>query len=128
MTTSAENNAKHEEQLVSMELFIGKSLRIGVLLSGAVIAIGLILLLLKTPAGSSAGTAYGLLQIWHGLLLGQPDAIIYLGLLLLILTPIFRVAASVVLFFYQRDFVYVAITSYVLGVLILSLLLGKAGG
>ncbi len=128
MASSSTNKATREEQLVSMELFIGKSLRIGVLLSGAVIAVGLALLLLKTPAAYSSGTLHTFQQIWHNLLLGQPYAVIYAGLLLLILTPIFRVAASVVLFFYQRDFVYVVITSYVLAVLILSFLLGKAGG
>ena len=128
MTTSAANKADREDQLVLMELFIGKALRIGVLISGAVIALGLVLLLLQTPTAFPSVSWQGFRQIWHDLLLGQPYAVIYTGLLLLILTPIFRVAASVVLFFSQRDFVYVVITSYVLGVLVLSFLLGKAGG
>lgn len=127
MATSDTHQSNREEQLVSMELFIGKSLRIGVLLSGAVIAVGLVLLL-KAPAAHSSGDLRTFQQIWHNLWLGQPYAVIYAGLMLLILTPIFRVAASVVLFFYQRDFVYVVITSYVLAVLVLSFLLGKAGG
>ncbi len=128
MTTSATNKADREDQLVLMELFIGKALRIGVLLSGAVIALGLVLLLLQTPTAFPSAPWQGFRQIWHSLLLGEPFAVINAGLLLLILTPIFRVAASVALFFYQRDFVYVVITSYVLGVLVLSFLLGKAGG
>jgi uncharacterized membrane protein len=53
-------------------------------------------------------------------------AIIDLGLLLLIATPIFRVAASIIAFISDRDRPYVLITTYVLAMLILSLLLGRA--
>ena len=58
---------------------------------------------------------------------GEPDAVISLGLLLLIATPIMRVAASVLLFLAQRDYRYVAITLFVLAVLLISLRGGMAG-
>jgi uncharacterized membrane protein len=48
------------------------------------------------------------------------SAVIQLGLLLLIATPIARVAFSLVGFAFERDWTYVAITSIVLAVLIYS--------
>jgi uncharacterized membrane protein len=47
--------------------------------------------------------------------------LIQLGLLILIATPIARVAFSVVAFLYQRDWMYVAVTLMVLGLLVYSL-------
>jgi uncharacterized membrane protein len=48
-------------------------------------------------------------------------------LLVLIATPIVRVAVSVLAFAYQRDRVFVAVTSAVLLILLLAFFLGKAG-
>jgi uncharacterized membrane protein len=50
------------------------------------------------------------------------------GLLLLIATPVLRVAVSVLAFVYQRDRTFVIITSVVLTLLLASFVLGKAGG
>jgi uncharacterized membrane protein len=55
---------------------------------------------------------------------GKPYAIIGFGMLLLIATPVIRVALSVVFFLVQRDWLYVAITLFVLAVLLLSLVAG----
>ena len=54
----------------------------------------------------------------------KSGGIIQLGLLLLIATPIVRVAFAVVAFALQRDRVYVIVTLIVLGVLLFSLLGG----
>ena len=48
------------------------------------------------------------------------------GLLLLIATPVLRVAVSIFAFVYEKDKVFVIITSIVLGLLLLSFILGKA--
>ena len=48
------------------------------------------------------------------------------GLLLLIATPVVRVAVSILGFVYERDWRYILITSIVLGLLILSFALGRA--
>lgn len=53
---------------------------------------------------------------------------IVLGLLVLLLTPVVRVAASIVAFGIQRDWVFVCITTVVLAILILSFILGKGEG
>jgi uncharacterized membrane protein len=52
------------------------------------------------------------------------DGLIELGLLLLIATPIARVALSVILFARQRDWLYVGITLLVLALLAYGLLAG----
>ncbi len=59
--------------------------------------------------------------VWKGVLARQPRSVIQLGLLLLIATPIARVALSVFAFAAQRDRTYVVITLLVLAVLIGSL-------
>ena len=53
--------------------------------------------------------------------------LIQLGLLLLILTPVARVAFSIFAFARTRDFLYVGITSFVLCVLLFSLTSGYLG-
>jgi uncharacterized membrane protein len=55
----------------------------------------------------------------------QGQAIVLLGLLVLIATPIVRVAVSILAFIYQGDRVYTLITAAVLCLLLLSLALGK---
>ena len=55
------------------------------------------------------------------------QAVIVLGLILLIATPVVRVAVSTAAFAQQRDRAYVAITLVVLALLGVSFVLGKAG-
>ena len=53
------------------------------------------------------------------------EAIVTLGLLVLIATPVARVAVSVVAFIHHRDRTYALITAAVLCLLLLSLVLGR---
>jgi uncharacterized membrane protein len=55
---------------------------------------------------------------------GDDRGVIMLGLLALIATPIARVAASIVAFARQRDWLYVALTAFVLAILLYSLIGG----
>ena len=115
-----------------VEISIAVLLRTGVFLAAAVVLIGGILYLAHS---GHMPTHY---QVFHGepsdlrspgavirdAFSGRPDAIIELGLLLLILTPIARVVFSVVAFVRERDFMYVTMTLVVLMVLLYSLLFG----
>jgi uncharacterized membrane protein len=58
---------------------------------------------------------------------GDPRAIMTLGLVVLTLVPIARVAFTFVLFLKERDAVFVAATAYVLVGLIAGILLGRIG-
>ena len=62
-------------------------------------------------------TVRGLLSIDT---LAHGRALIQLGLVLLILTPIARVAFSLVAFILERDWIYVAVSAIVLGLLLYS--------
>ncbi len=129
--------------LSRMELLISYVLRGGVLLSSAVIAIGILKLALTHTTGyavilphhlpdivayhpaSGPGTfPTSLKSVWVGAVAGRPYAIIAVGILLLIATPVMRVALSVGFFLAERDWLYVGITLFVLAVLLLSLLTG----
>jgi uncharacterized membrane protein len=56
---------------------------------------------------------------------GDSASIIQLGLIFLIATPVARVIASVLVFLLKRDYLYVAFTLIVLGVLLYSLTGGR---
>jgi uncharacterized membrane protein len=108
------------------ELTIAKLLTVGVLTSAAVILLGLVLYLITGNGGYDGGFPMDPLVILRGLLTLKPYAIILTGLFILILTPIFRVCVSILVFIKEKDMLYVAITSFVFLVLLVSLFLGKA--
>ncbi|MDL1898036.1 DUF1634 domain-containing protein [Anaerolineae bacterium CFX7] len=55
----------------------------------------------------------------------RPSGFLAAGLLVLIATPILRVAGSIFAFLHERDFLYAGITAFVLLIVLASLLLGK---
>lgn len=109
-----------------VEIIISRSLQVGVMLSAAVILIGFLMFLITGSSGYPGDTfPTNLLVIFHGLISFKPYAVILTGLLILILTPVFRVGVSIVVFFKEKDFLYVKITALVFAILIVSFLLGK---
>jgi len=122
------NNYVSEEKIISAEIVVSKVLRIGVLISGIVILIGLILYLTAGDSGYPADTyPTTLMGILEGTGNLKPAAVILFGLFLLILTPVLRVGITILVFVKAKDYLYVGITSLVFVILIISLLLGKAG-
>ena len=112
-----------------MEVIIGSLLRSGVILAAAVVLIGAVLFLVrhgheipdyKTFHGEP-GSLKTLTGIFHGVAALSARAIIQLGLLVLIATPVARVVFSAIAFALERDYLYVFITLIVLGVLSYSL-------
>jgi uncharacterized membrane protein len=114
----------------TLELFVGHLLRAGVLIAAAVAVLGGLLYLTRDGSAlvdyrtfrgepqalrSVSGTVAAVLQ-------GNTRALMQLGLLLLIATPIARVALSLVGFAKGGDWRYVAITTLVLVLLLFSLL------
>lgn len=103
---------------------IGWVLQGGVILSAIIIALGLLLLPFR-PGGLSLQRLLNfpqtLGQVGEGLLILRPQAVIALGLLLLIATPVLRVAVSIIAFLFERDRKYVVITFIVLGILLFSI-------
>ena len=112
-----------------VEKLVGTLLLTGVTISGLVVFVGGVLYLLKygrdpvrygnfdPQQGNLHGIGDVLQSAWHG----DGRAIIEIGLLLLIATPVLRVAFSLVAFALEKDRLYVALTLIVLVILLLSL-------
>jgi uncharacterized membrane protein len=112
-----------------IENIVGKLLQTGVILAAAVVTIGAAIYLAR-HGGEPVG--YGVFRgepaeykairgILHGVAAFQGRGFIQLGLLLLIATPVARVAFSVWGFAEEKDKMYVGITLFVLAVLVYSL-------
>jgi uncharacterized membrane protein len=138
-----ERPSESMEPLTWMELLISYVLRVGVLLSAAIILAGVLLFAVRQDTGYArvlphrlpellsfhqmSGPGYfptSLAEVWRGALGGKPYGIICLGILLLIATPVLRVALSVIFFLAQGDWLYVGITLFVLAVLLVSIFAG----
>jgi len=118
----------------AVEQLVGRLLQVGVAIAALVVVVGGALLMAhhsgeipdySTYRGEpeSIRTLYGVV---HGLLAADARSIIQFGLLLLIATPILRVAFTWVAFLVQRDWVYVGVTSVVLALLLFGLIFGLA--
>lgn len=114
-----------------MELAISTVLRVGVLISVTVIATGLALmfahhgawLAIRGSVSYKRVTATTLFPHSFGGLVrslgrGQGRGVVVLGVLLLILTPVLRVAVGVLSFLYEKDAPMTLVTLYVLVVLV----------
>src|SRR5215469_3260613 len=103
---------------------IGWVLQGGVLLSAAIIVIGVFLEALRPD--KFAPQKLQLFpqtfdQVWAGLLVLRPQAVIALGLFMLIATPVIRVAVSVIAFAVEHNWRFVVITLIVLLILLFSI-------
>ncbi len=115
-----------------IEVVVGNLLRAGVMLAAAVVIVGGAIYLARHGRArpqyrvfhSEPSALRAVPEIAEGASSLQGRNIIQLGLLLLIATPVFRVAFSVVGFALEHDYLYVGVTLMVLTVLLFSL----AGG
>ena len=111
-----------------VEMAITILLRVGVLLSAVIIAVGMVITLTNHPEYFSSRHVTGypntLIEVVNGVVAGQGPAIIMAGLLVLIATPVARVALSVVIFVFERDRLYAAITAAVFVILMFSFAVG----
>lgn len=122
---------RRDEQV---EHVVGRLLQVGVLFAALVVIVGGALLLAQYGAGrpnfghfrgeESALKSVG--SIIHGVLRGDSRAIVQLGLVLLIATPVARVALTLGAFVLQRDRLYIAVTALVLTLLLYGLFWGHA--
>jgi uncharacterized membrane protein len=113
-----------------LESIIGNLLRAGVLLAAAIVTAGGLLYLLQHHAdtvnyrtfkagGSDVRSVAGIVSSAAHL---RSEGLIQLGLLLLIATPVARVALAVVGFALERDRLYMIVSLIVLAILAFSLI------
>ncbi len=112
-----------------VDMVIGRLLQIGVLLAAAVTLAGGLLYLahhgavapdFRSFTGAPAALR-SLSAIARGVAAGDSASLVQLGLVLLILTPMARVALTLGAFLIQKDRLYVGLTTIVLAVLVYGL-------
>ena len=128
----------NEDRTLRNELIISNVLRWGVAVSLILIALGTLFAFLQSGEyGVHGGTAADFQRLlahpnlalltWPGFLemlrQGRGEALIAPGLLLLIVTPLLRVAVSIPMFALEKDGKFVVITSAVLLLVLLSFFL-----
>ena len=125
------------EKARQVELFISNLLRVGVVVSLCVVLFGTVVSFVHNPeyvsrpdvldrvSGTKAQFPHTLGDVLRGLIEFRGKSIVMFGLLLLIGTPVLRVAVSIVGFAYERDARYVVFTTIVLVLLILSFFNGN---
>jgi len=130
MARPDESELESEDRAI--EVFIGKLLRACVIVTSLVVITGAAIYL---PGSLATEVSYAkfhgepaMFRSVAGILrdaaTGDGHAIVEAGLLLLVLTPILRVAFSVFAFAHEKDYLYVGLTLIVLGLLVFSLVGG----
>ncbi len=115
-----------------VDRIIGNLLRLGLVLSAALVIFGAAVFLIRHGGESISYSVFrgeppnyrSLPGIIREAMEFHSRGFILAGLILLIGTPVARVAFSVLAFFRQRDFIYVVATLLVLGILLFSLVWG----
>jgi uncharacterized membrane protein len=141
-TLSANGSSRGGEELsphavafddARMEVIMGRLLQVGVLLSASVVLVGGVMYLAAHAATRASYRVFTAnpIQLRHpaamlrGIARGDASAIVELGILLLVATPICRVVFAVIAFAIQRDRLYVTISLTVLAVLLLGMVRGS---
>lgn len=119
---------------IDLNRSVGNLLRLGVLLSVITSLIGFIKLFMEgfvmpkkyklLEIGSSSEKVWG--QFWSSLTKGEGMAIIQLGILFLIFTPLVRIIFALIGYLKEKDYVYVVISLIVLAIMAVSFFTGYA--
>ncbi|HEY3323793.1 MAG TPA: DUF1634 domain-containing protein [Planctomycetota bacterium] len=135
-----DQESQRMEKVRKVELVISSMLRTGVIISFVVVLTGMVLTFARHPQYRSSTEELARLTspqtspihsvdaVIDGLRTTPGQAIVLVGLALLIATPVLRVAISIFAFVYEGDRRYVIITTIVLLLLLLSFVLGKVEG
>ena len=106
----------------SIERGITRVLRFGALLSTVIMLVGVVLAVVQgKPGGQAALNFLRFRDLLPGLLRFDPTAVTELGVLLLLFTPVARIAVAAIGFAAERDLKYMAISLGVLAVVLFSI-------
>jgi uncharacterized membrane protein len=112
---------------------VGNLLRYGVWISLSVAFIGGIVYLLHHGNDIESYSVFKendqnifevIAAVYNGVVQGRGESIIFFGIVLLFLTPVFRVLLSLFSFLFEKDYLYVIITTIVIGIIIMSISFG----
>ncbi|WP_407402081.1 DUF1634 domain-containing protein [Chryseobacterium sp.] len=119
---------------VDLNRSVGNLLRLGVVLAVIISIIGFVKLFLE---GFKMPKKYSMLDLgetseqvwtkfWESLMKGEGMAIIQLGILILIFTPLMRIIFALIGYLKEKDYIYVIISSIVLAIMTISFFAGYA--
>jgi len=103
-----------------MEEIVSWVLRVGILFCAALIIMGLALMLITGDTSNPFGVMKTSWIIWGSPFL-QPSHVLFLGFIVLIMTPIIRVAVSILIYLKAHDLPFTVITITVFLILLISL-------
>jgi uncharacterized membrane protein len=106
-----------------LNVYIHKLLTVGLAASTAAMLAGIVLDLADHADEPSLVPHFT--EVLQRILALQPSGFLALGLIILILTPILRVAGSFIAFLYERDWRFAGLTFLVLVILALSVMFGR---
>lgn len=115
------------------QLIIGNLLQYGVWVSLSVAFMGGIIYLLNhgnelenysTFYENDTNIFKVIINIYNGVVQGQGESIILLGIILLFITPILRLLISLIVFYFEKDYLYVFITMIVILIIGTSIFFG----
>ena len=119
---------------VDLNRSVGNLLRLGVILAVITSLIGFVKLFMegfKMPRkyklldmGTSSEKVWS--HFWETLCKGEGMAIIQLGILMLIFTPLMRIIFALIGYLKEKDYLYVLISSIVLIIMVISFVTGYA--
>lgn len=124
----------------AVEIWVSHLLRAGVVISLVLIAAGTLVTFwhhreymtsstsIRELTGAGWEFPHDLRAVAASAFAGSGRGLVVAGLLVLICTPILRVALTLVVFLIEKDRAYVVLSAIVLALLAMSFLLGKAGG
>jgi uncharacterized membrane protein len=110
-------------RIKQLELYVSYVLRLGVLLSGAFLLLGLGLLVWTGDASCPLGDI-SIVWLIYGDPFWSPSHILFLGFMVLVATPLLRVISSTVVYGFDHDWVFMGITGMVFLVLLVGIILG----
>ena len=119
---------------IDLNRSVGNLLRLGVILSVITSLIGFVKLFMEgfrmprkyklLDMGTSSEKVWS--HFWETLCKGEGMAIIQLGILMLIFTPLMRIIFALIGYLKEKDYVYVVISSIVLAIMAVSFFTGYA--
>jgi uncharacterized membrane protein len=113
-----------------MQRIVGNFLRWSVVIAILIVATGFFLYLFQQEKGTLNYAEFhplrfqGFTALFKALFRAEYQAIIQLGILLLITTPVVRVIIALIGFFLEKDYLYVVISFIILSVIFLSIIFG----
>jgi uncharacterized membrane protein len=125
--------AQEKSRQKDFQIIIGNLLRYGVWISLAVAFTGGIVYLINHGNDIENYSVFHendinifkvIANVYTGLIQGEGESIIFFGIILLFLTPVFRVLLSLFSFLVEKDYLYAVITLIVISIIIGSISLG----